>query len=653
MAVDMSIAISAKDRYSDVVTKIRQTQAAFRKDLEGTQKSLEKFNQTKITLKADLNAAKKELKESTAEFKKLGDEVSRQKMLDAQLNYDNIKDNLGAVSKAAKQAQKDMDNMSGAFSKTENRMNGNKNGGILSVLGKAGIFNMVGDTLSLAANTYVSSAFGSEAGTMVGNALSGAATGAAIGSIVPGIGTAIGAAAGTVLGAAEGATQVFQQRDDAFKGVVRSEYNRVKAEESGFLASSSQMAGTREQLMKKGTVVFGGAAEAKQMLADVQQYALDTPFNYDMIAQQAVKMRASGVANADIMDRIKQIGDLSMGDVAAFESIARQYTQANAKGKAQTQDLTIMAEAGVQIYEALAKVKNTDVAGIFNMLDKGNIYIQDLNDAFDQLTGEGGRLKGMMGELAGTFPALTAQKAEVDELMNIAMGEGYNDARKKGLEADISWKTGIEGDKMKEAYSMMGAFQAELENEREQIQRDSISKMMESEAYKAAIENGNAAEAGKLIAEAKVKAENEYKKSDGFQLQLEADKGLVESTRDALSDSWYDYGYSMEKEFQKGMDAAKKYEKYPGEYKIKGNDITGGFMGKAFGMSYVPYDDFPVRLHQGERVLTASEARNSSSSGSVVIGGNNFYIREEADITKIAQALLAGLRDAKVGFANA
>ena len=48
MAVDMSIAISAKDRYSDVVTKIRQTQAAFRKDLEGTQKSLEKFNQTKI-----------------------------------------------------------------------------------------------------------------------------------------------------------------------------------------------------------------------------------------------------------------------------------------------------------------------------------------------------------------------------------------------------------------------------------------------------------------------------------------------------------------------------------------------------------------------------------------------------------------------------
>ncbi len=62
----------------------------------------------------------------------------------------------------------------------------------------------------------------------------------------------------------------------------------------------------------------------------------------------------------------------------------------------------------------------------------------------------------------------------------------------------------------------------------------------------------------------------------------------------------------------------------------------------AYGLSYVPYDDFPALLHEGERVLTASEARAYSSGGasSVVVRGNNFTIREEADVEKVAKAIV-------------
>lgn len=660
MARNIDIAISAKDNYSDVLAKIRRTQSAFKKDVEGTQKTIDKFNDTKVTLKADLEIAKKRLKETTAIFMDLRDEMSKQLMMDAQLNYNNIKDNLNAVSKAARFAQRDMENMSGTFSKAENKGAGTGGGGgMLGALGKAGMYKMLGDTASQIANTYVASAFGSEAGTVFGSALSGAASGAAIGSIVPGVGTAIGAAVGTAVGAIQGATEVYQKRDDAFKSTVRSEYDRVTGEQKGALQSGSEAAATRELIGARGEVVFGGADEAKKILADVQQFALDTPFNYDMMAQQAVNMRTSGVANEDIMARIKQIGDLSMGNAAVFESVARQYTQANAKGKAQTQDLRIMAEAGVPIYEALAAVKKTDVAGVFEQLEDGTVFIKDLNDAFNYLTGDGGRLNGMLNQLAGSFSMLTEQKAEVDELLNVAMGEGFNEKRKEGLQAQIDFMSGEAGDKMKEAYNMMGAFQADLENQREQILRDSLTKTMESDEYKKAIEEGNAAEAGKLIAQAKVEAEKEYKKGPGYQLQMQADKDLVASTRDALLDDWYNYGYSMELEFNKGRAAAKNYSAFPTEYyksdgtPLVGNPVTGGFMGKAFGISYVPYDNFPALLHQGEKVLTASEARSDSNSAAVTISGNTFVIREEADITKIAEKILAGIRDAKRGYVHA
>ena len=71
--------------------------------------------------------------------------------------------------------------------------------------------------------------------------------------------------------------------------------------------------------------------------------------------------------------------------------------------------------------------------------------------------------------------------------------------------------------------------------------------------------------------------------------------------------------------------------------------------GYAFGLPYVPYDNYPARLHEGERVLTASENRSyeQSQQMSITFTGD-ISIREEADIYRIAQSFVAELKKAQM-----
>lgn len=62
------------------------------------------------------------------------------------------------------------------------------------------------------------------------------------------------------------------------------------------------------------------------------------------------------------------------------------------------------------------------------------------------------------------------------------------------------------------------------------------------------------------------------------------------------------------------------------------------------GLDNVPYDGYAASLHKGERVLTAQENKaleNGKLGGGnpITITGNNFTIREEADIKKVAYEL--------------
>ncbi|MCC0643928.1 MULTISPECIES: hypothetical protein [unclassified Clostridioides] len=81
---------------------------------------------------------------------------------------------------------------------------------------------------------------------------------------------------------------------------------------------------------------------------------------------------------------------------------------------------------------------------------------------------------------------------------------------------------------------------------------------------------------------------------------------------------------------------------------------AGDAAGVAFGLNYVPYNEYSARLHEGEMVLTKQEAnqyRSGKNGGNISIAklADTIVIREEADIEKVTSKLVASIQMAQLG----
>lgn len=148
-----------------------------------------------------------------------------------------------------------------------------------------------------------------------------------------------------------------------------------------------------------------------------------------------------------------------------------------------------------------------------------------------------------------------------------------------------------------------------------------------------------------LLDEARAIASNEYAGDKDVQHAQEADKELVTNLQASAkaNDAGWKNVYDIKGELSKGRASVEPNE-------VKTNNPRGLY-GKAYGLSYVPYDDFPAMLHEGERVLTASESRSYKNGAGVTITGNNFTVREETDIQKIASALFREIEKTRMVMA--
>lgn len=659
MADSISIVMKMNDDISGKLKSIASTSKGVSKEFETLQnradalgKRYADFNQQAAKTAAEALNVKRSMDEAAKAFKETGDEADRVRFQQLREEYQALTDSAKTYSDEAKKTQKAMRETYDQVRKLDDGSSGNGSSrgmtgsSLLGTLGKAGLLNMAGDAASQWANTFVSSTAGSAVGSLFSGALSGVASGAAIGSIVPGIGTAAGAVIGGGLGLLTSGSQVFEQRDDAFKSYVEDAAENALSEQESGIASGTETAAQREL----DAIAFDrllGEGVGEQYLSDLRTLAAETPMEYgDLTTMSRALATGFGDSPDRMLELMTAIGDAgsAVGVTASdMTEMAQAMSRMNSSGKATLEYLNIFQDRGVDVIGMLGEALDKTQGEIYDMISRGEINGQSAADIIQR--GMETRYSGAMEEMAGTYSGLTSTLEDAQTEIDAAYGEGYTKARNEGLKEQIDWLSGESGEAVEEANRAIGAWKAELENQKEQYIRDAVDAMMASDEYQSAKAAGDAAEMGRLIMQAKVRGMSEYNDSDGAQELLAMEKALVDGIRDdtSLNQDYWDAGYEKGQWYNKGLLSAiggnyVEYESLPGD--ISYNADTGN--SNAYGLKYVPYDGYPAMLHQGERVLTAEEARRQSRSGagglSVTITGP-VTVRQDSDIDAIVMRL--------------
>ena len=350
-----------------------------------------------------------------------------------------------------------------------------------------------------------------------------------------------------------------------------------------------------------------------------------------------------------MLELIEAIGDAgSAVGVTADDMnyMAQAMSRMQSSGKATLEYLNIFQERGVDVIGMLADAMGKTQGEIYDMISKGQIGGQEAVNIIQ--AGMETQYGGAMDTMSGTFEGLTSTLQDAMTEIDNAMGEGYNEAAKEGLQADIDAYGGALGDALAQANQIIGEGKAIAENLDRQYSREALSAVMlgtdttvygEDQAarlaemhdqytslvdqYQTATDEDKAVIASQIEAlkeEAQAMADSAYDASEMSQELHDVNLDLIAAIREntaALGSAGWAQDYEVEQEKSKGggesivETAVSKYNE------------TQALGGNAWGLDRVPYDNYLTYLHEGERVLTASQAREMDrmqSADSLAVG---------------------------------
>lgn len=705
MARNISISVSVQDQYSQSISSMREKTVAFNKDIEELTAKIKSLNKEKISLNIDAVKAQQTLRDLQQQFKNTGNAADQMVLQLANANYSNVNKQIERISKSAQDARKELANFVTEYSKADNRAgtlwgNGNKylaskNGGIHSnSIIYGGTYNSYYENNSSQSNAQASQS--NYAGDF---AAIGGAIGTALGG---GVGGAIGTIGGYIFGSLidsnnnqDFATENIQNDDktkSAFKNYVTNRYNLEQQTRISDLTEGSALAAALEDKNSRYKSPYAAMIQSKsthtkldsilsdaydeeqteEVLETIKNFGLNYGLTITEITDLATQLSNLKNVNKNIIPILKNLKNTSDNidvyqQLAKEKNISETQVENSIKNGTITRDEVISATLNTVQQESEDNTTYNDLASEWQnslnqlktaegegyntkrkeQLEKNIQFFNENGEKLTQIKYETGRTKAEIDN---------QQDAALLEELNTVLNNDITDenlANRDGLALDNQLSIAKITSEENFAKTDLGQEVSDSNNELAQSIVENSVVSFTQDVYALSITFAKGVDNAMSNVSEYIRGIWAYTHKNLIQVEnLGLLSNVVASVEDGNIDtnstSFQDFNnYIKDSALSEHSDAKELY-KYSNSNKDSSYSLPKPslFLQNAFGLERVPYDNYPALLHQGEQVLTAQQVRQQKNIPSVTVTGNQFVIREEADITKVAKAFVAEMQKA-------
>lgn len=418
--------------------------------------------------------------------------------------------------------------------------------------------------------------------------------------------------------------------------------------------------GEMEQLQMAMSTMLKSQEEGKKIVDEMKMYAIKTPFEMMDLADTVRYALATGWKKEDLLGETGIISDvgnaasaLGKGGEGLF-NIMNQLSQMKMKGKAQAEEMRILAENGINAWEYLSKATGKSTKDLMALSEKGLIPAKDAIEAIR---------KGMRRDYAGMMIAqsktLLGLWSSMKDVFNVSVmtkfGDGISNKIKPALMDLVNEFTGTEEKFQSFEQSMLSA------GEKVGDTIVGIYKSVRNVWNDPALKDLSTGKKLVKLLETGLNNVNDWTKGPGKEIIESGVSTITDIMMDALEmaiPQFTEIGVQItkgilkgmitgaQKNVQQGLDedlkngkiTKEEYEARTARFGLGPDYLKTKKEKKAIGIPYVPRDNYPALLHRGEAVVPARDNKDSPKKINIVMH-NSINASDKADVDRFIKTL--------------
>ena len=185
------------------------------------------------------------------------------------------------------------------------------------------------------------------------------------------------------------------------------------------VTASAKAEGLKTQL----ETLTGSADSANKIFQELIEFSASTPFQIGGITNTTKKLLSFGFAQEEIIEKLKDLGDVAAGSGADLEELGLIFGQVRAAGKLTGERFLQLQERAIPIGPAIAKTMGVAENSVRKMVSEGRVSFQIFEKAFSSLSEEGNQFAGGMVRQSQTFNGVISTLSDNAEIFAAAVGD--------------------------------------------------------------------------------------------------------------------------------------------------------------------------------------------------------------------------------------